>query len=396
MILLKKWVIKTGRLFGIFVVICLLAAFSCRLSVYALGEDDARVDFDYEAQFNASGADKLIDELPEYAVEGLSEAGVHPGGVNSDGMSSLTQIDSAAVLNSFITIAGNEMGAPLAALGVMTALLLFASICKFGEQSLDSPLSSTFGAVNSLTVGITLVTPMLSLIDSAAESVDIACRFTRSFGAVFLGILIANGQTFSAAGYSTFLFGAIDVSSVCVNEVIMPMLRIFLALSCVSAVSDAVRLDAIMRFFDKYSKWLLGFLAVIVTTVLSISGVLSASADSVSSRAAKFVISGSVPVVGGAVSDAYLSIKSGMSMLRNSVGAFGIIGIAYVFIPVIIRTVMWNLVVGIGEAICESLELDKVQRMIKSLSAMLSLLLGVLVFSMFLLTLSSIIVIMRQ
>lgn len=347
--------------------------------------------FDYQAQYEASGADRLYDNLPDYALEGLDKAGVDSGE-----FSSIAQLDHAAVLNSVMGYASDEMNAPLASLGMIIALLLFASVCKEGGHSLTCSMSPSVNVIISLAVGITLVTHVVSVINAAGDAVDTGCRFMQSFGAVFAGILIANGQTVSAAGYSTFLFGAIDAASICVDEIIMPMLRIILALSCVSALSENVRIDGIIRFFDKYAKWLLGFLAVIISTVLSISGLLSASADSVGARAAKFVISGSVPVVGGAVSEAYLSIKTGMALLRNSVGAFGIIGVGYIFLPVIIRTLLWNFVAGVGESVCETLELGDVQKLMKSVSAVLSLMLGVLVFSLFLLTLGSIIVIMQR
>ena len=85
-----------------------------------------------------------------------------------------------------------------------------------------------------------------------------------------------------------------------------------------------------------------------------------------------------------------------MALLRNSVGAFGIIGVGYIFLPVIIRTLLWNFVAGVGESVCETLELGDVQKLMKSVSAVLSLMLGVLVFSLFLLTLGSIIVIMQR
>ena len=149
-----------------------------------------------------------------------------------------------------------------------------------------------------------------------------------------------------------------------------------------------------IRFFEKYAKWLLGFMAVMISTVLSLSGILSASADSVGARAAKFMIAGSVPVVGGAMSDAYLSLKSGMTLLRNSTGAFGIIATAYIFLPVMIRTLLWRLVAGVGEAVSGSLELTELEKLMKSVSATLSLLTGVLVFMVFLLTLGGMVVMM--
>ena len=351
----------------------------------------ASEEFDIQAQYEAGEIDSAFDELPDFAADDLQKAGI-----DFSDVSSVSNLNPAGVLASVISVADDEMEAPLAALGVIIALLLFAAVLKGGEVFGDSPLSESMNLVTSLAVGLIIVVPVASLVDSAGEATEIATRFTEAFGAIFAGLLVSNGQTASAAGYSAFLTGAINAASLCSNDVVMPMLRVFLALSCVSALSDSVRIDAVIRFFEKYAKWILGFTAALISTVLSISGIISASADSVGARAAKFVISGSVPVVGGAVSEAYLSIKSGMLLLRNSVGAFGIIATAYVFLPVIIRTLLWSMVAGAGEAMCDALKLGGLQKLMKSLSSALSLLMGLLVFAVFLLTLGEIVVIMQR
>ena len=378
--LLKKKVLKIAVSVAVFVLAVLTTG---SLDVFASGE------FDIQSQYEVSGAEGVLRALPDSVQKQLDSVGIDAGDI-----STAQSLRPDGVLHSVMRMTGDEVKTPLAALGLVMALLLFASVCRGGENAQDSPLSPSLNAVTSLAAGITLVIPAASLMNSADEAAQTACRFTESFGTVFAGILIANGQTASAAGYSAFLTGAVNAASLCASEIVMPMLRIFLALSCVSAVSPNVRIDAVIRFFEKYAKWLLGFTAMLISTVLSISGIISA--DSVGARAAKFVISGSVPVVGGAMSDAYLSIKSGMTLLRNSTGAFGIIATAYIFLPVILRTLLWSFVAGIGEAVSDTMNLSDLQKLMKSLSATFSLLLGVLVFSLFLLTLGGIIVIMQR
>jgi Stage III sporulation protein AE (spore_III_AE). len=369
-------------------IMLLIVFFCCIKSEAFAGEEDSSFAYDYVKEYEASGAGNLYEELPEYASGALDEAGIH-----SDDISSLTELQVGDVLNSVVLMASDEIQSPLSALGVIIALLLLSSVFRCGTS--ESPLSLPLSSIISLSVMLTFIYPTASLLDSAGDAVDAACRFTLSFGTVFAGILAANGQTVSAAGFSAFLSGATGAEAIGVNEVIMPMLRIFLALSCASSVSDSVRIDAAVRFFEKYAKWLLCFAAVIITASLSLSGLLASSADSVASRTAKFVISGSVPVIGGAMSDAYLSIKSGMTLVRNSAGAFGIIGTAYVFLPIIIRTVLWNIVAGIGSAVCETLHLENENKLFRSMCSLLSILLGVLIFSVFLLTLGGILTIMR-
>ena len=296
---------------------------------------EERPEFDIQAQYEASGAAALYDELPDETNEYLKSIGLDGAAYDE-----LAQVSVGDVLRSLLEMTRTEMKTPLSAAGLIMALLLLASF--------------------------------------------------------FQGVLLANGQAVSAAGYSTFLLGAIELSNVCVGELIVPMMKIFLALSCVSSVSDGIHIESIIGFFEKNAKWLLSFLAVTLSAVLSISGIIAASADNLAARTAKFMISGSVPVVGGAMSDAYLTVKSGMLLLRNSVGAFGIIAVAYIYLPLIIRTVLWNMVMEIGLSICEALQLDSIKKLMKSLSGMISLMLGVLIFSLFLLTLGGIIVVLQK
>ena len=61
-----------------------------------------------------------------------------------------------------------------------------------------------------------------------------------------------------------------------------------------------------------------------------------------------------------------------------------------------IRTILWRMVIDVGLAVCEVLELHTVDKLMKSLSAVLSLMLGVMIFSLFLLTLGSILAVMQQ
>ncbi len=348
-------------------------------------------DFDYEAQLEASGADKLYDELPDDTEEYMKNSGI--SNVNYD---SFTGLNVASVINSVLEMAQNEVKSPFAAAGFILGMLILASFIKGGEHTLNSPLAPTFGTVMSVAISVTLIVPVIDLINEVSVVVDSACTFTEAFSPVFIGILLANGQTASAAGYNSFLFGAVELTTICVGELIIPILKIFLAMSCVCAISPSVKIDAFIEFFEKNAKWLLGFLAVILSGILGISGVISASADNLSARTAKFIISGSVPVVGGAVSDAYLSIKGGMTLLRNSVGAFGIIAVSYIYLPLIIRTLLWNMVLEIGLMVCQALQLDSINKLLKSVSGMVSLMLGLLVFSLFLLILGSIIVIMQK
>ena len=60
---------------------------------------------------------------------------------------------------------------------------------------------------------------------------------------------------------------------------------------------------------------------------LSIARVISGSADSAAVKVAKAAISGTVPVVGGILSDAAETVLAGAGLLKNTIGVFGLLAV---------------------------------------------------------------------
>ena len=66
----------------------------------------------------------------------------------------------------------------------------------------------------------------------------------------------------------------------------------------------------------------------IFTGILSVQSIVGASADSVAVKAAKYVLSNSIPLVGSAASDAYSTVRGSILLLKNGVGGIGIAALA--------------------------------------------------------------------
>ena len=76
----------------------------------------------------------------------------------------------------------------------------------------------------------------------------------------------------------------------------------------------------------------LKFLVIGFTAYLSITGVISGSADSAAIRAAKLTISTAVPVVGSMIADASETLLVSAGMVRGSLGVLGLLGLLAVSI----------------------------------------------------------------
>lgn len=86
----------------------------------------------------------------------------------------------------------------------------------------------------------------------------------------------------------------------------------------------------------------------VFTGLLSIQSIVGTSADTLGVKAAKFVVSNFVPIVGSAVADAYTTMRSGLGLLRGATGAFGIIALCVTLLPPILETLCLYLAMTAG------------------------------------------------
>ena len=86
-------------------------------------------------------------------------------------------------------------------------------------------------------------------------------------------------------------------------------------------------LQSIAKGIRKFIVWGLTILLSAFTAYLTLSSVISGTADAAALRVAKFAISGAVPVVGGILSNAASTILVGASILKNTIGIFGTLAV---------------------------------------------------------------------
>ena len=90
------------------------------------------------------------------------------------------------------------------------------------------------------------------------------------------------------------------------------------------------------------------------------------------------MISSFVPVVGGALSDAYNSVFGCLGVVKNTVGVFGIIAIAVTFLPVVLELILMMASLWGAAAIGEVFGREKEVSILKAASSALTVMLGVI------------------
>ena len=341
----------------------------------------------YEEQLRQSGAGDLPDSLSPETRKILGELGVE--GTNWNAIASVTpQNYFMKILSVFSGQARN----PLRILASVVAVILLCALLNgmklsFGEK----PLGGVIGMVGTLCICTVVVTPIVSCIRDAADVLKAASGFLLACIPVMVGIMAAAGQAASAGSYSVLMLAAGNAVSILSANFFTPMMNIFLALSVVSAVSPGIRLGGLCAALNKCVKWMMGLCMTLFTSLITMHSIVASSLDSTGSKAAKFLVSSFVPVVGNALGEALQTVNGCVKLLKSGVGAFGLLAGIFIFLPVLAECVLWILTLNLCAGIGQIFDLSEISGLLKASSDVVSTMLAVILSCMMILVISTVV-----
>ena len=151
-------------------------------------------------------------------------------------------------------------------------------------------------------------------------------------------------QTASMQQVGTVLFGTFLLELI--RKLLLPLVYLYTAALTAAAIAPETPLRSLAEAIRKAVSWILGGSLTAFTLYLTLAGAVSGAADKAAVRAAKAVLSGTVPVVGGILSDAAETLLAGAGVLRGSIGVFGTLGVlaicAYPFLHLGVQYLLYR------------------------------------------------------
>lgn len=341
----------------------------------------------YNQQLEQSGAQDLPDYLPNDTRKALENLGID--GTNWNNINSITP---QGFFGQVISMVGGNTTEPLKAMVSVIAVMLLCALLNGMKLSFgDRPLGGVIGMVGTLCVCTIVIQPIVACIASAAAVIKAAAGFLLACVPVLVGIMIAAGQPASAGSYNLLMVAVGNAISLLATNVLAPLMNIFLALSIVAAVSPAINIGGICEAFNKTAKWIMGLSMTVFTGLLTVHSIVSGAADSAGTRAARFVVSSFVPVVGNALGEALNTINGCVKMLKSGVSAFGLLAGLFIFLPIIIQCATWLFAVNISAGISAVFDLKEITGVLKAVASVLGTMLGMILCCMAILTVSTVV-----
>ncbi|MDR0739053.1 MAG: stage III sporulation protein AE [Oscillospiraceae bacterium] len=341
-----------------------------------------------EEQLKKSKADTLNEKLPDEVSQDLKSAGV-----SRVDWRELIHISPKRVFLKILSMIKKISPRPFKCMFYVLSVIFICALMDTLKTPLKkSDFTSTLSVVSSLCISVTTILPLLSFIEKTTKIIGASSIFMLSYVPILAAIMLSSGQAVTAGSYQLLMLSASEVIAQVSSNLLIPMTSSFLAISFVSAISNRINISGVCYFFYRVIKWTLSLSMTTFVGLLTLQSLVGVSADNIGSKAAKFMISSFVPVVGGALSDAFSTVQSSIKLLKSSVGAFGIIAVEFIFLPVILEALLWLVIIYFCSAISSIFSLKKVSELLNNSARVVSMVLSIIICCLILLTVSSVIV----
>lgn len=342
-------------------ILIIILFFSLCMPVHAA---DSEEDF-----LKASGANDLsVGEILE------------ENGISFENPRSILSLKPSKIWDIIKDIIKNKITQPIKLfVSLLIVIILTSLIESTGNTIRNKEISKIYELICVLVCVAALSVPVCTCLEIASESLFQGADFMLGFVPVFAGVAAAGGHITSASGYNMLVLGFSDVAIQIAGNFFMPVLSMCICLAIVDAACDTINLSGMLNGFKKIVTWGLGLIMAIFTGLLSIQSIVGSSADTMTTKAAKYVISNSVPVVGGAASDAYTTVRGSLVFLKNGIGGVGIIALAVMLLPSLILIFLNKLSFSALGAAAEIFGTKKLIQLFKNINAILSAAMGIMV-----------------
>jgi len=302
-----------------------LLVLACAVLTAVLFPGPAAAAWDeYEERFDT---EKVEEALPDSAAELMDGASISPG------------TDYSGLLDRILEkglAASKEL--LRAALKSALLILMAATLCGVASVLYTPSVGGTdyVQLAGVLAVAAVSAGDIHSCIGLGRSLVAELNDFSKVLLPTLTATAAMSGAVSSAAARYAAAALFMDILLTCVEQILIPVIYAYVAAVIADCAIGGEGLSGAASLLKWLATSLLTVIMLAFVVYLSASGLVSGSADAATVRVAKTAISTTLPVVGSIISDAANTVLMGASVIKSSVGVFGLLAVvATCLLPVI-------------------------------------------------------------
>ena len=236
---------------------------------------------------------------------------------------------------------------------IMAAALLCGILNSAKNGFMQSTMSEIINFIAYLSVGAVVLSVLTGILQEGFSAMQAMQRQMEAVYPLLLTLMAASGGSVSAGVFRPAV--AFLSSGLCelFSGVVLPVSVVVIVLAFLGNLSPDVRTERLGDLFKSVSKWLLGLTLGLFSLFLTVQGISSAQYDGMSLRAVKYLVSGSVPIVGGFLSGGMDLVLAGSALIKNAVGSFAVFLLFASFFRLVLLFAAFQLFLRLSAAVTE-------------------------------------------
>ncbi len=321
--------------------------------------------------------ERVIDELPS-EIDDYLPSEIHSGDV--EGVSeALGRMSNGEYVMSLVgEMLGIELKKKLSLFATLVGIILLVAIFhSFKTGLVESALSRAVGFCSVALIFAVMTAGLLSDLESLKSFFErIEMLMVGVIPAVSVIYAMGGNVTTAAASSSAFYLFLAFCQSVCANTVI-PVTAMMTSFSLCGALCPNMHLGTLSSALKKCYTVFLTLVMSILLFVLSSQTLLSASADSITARAAKLMASSAIPIVGGSVGESLRTVGATVSYIKSVTGLGGIFFVFILVLPIVISLLITRLFLILTSSVAEMLGCETEGRALSDIGGIYGMLIAV-------------------
>ncbi len=239
-----------------------------------------------------------------------------------------------AVVSFFLSLVG------------ITALL--ALPLPFGER-IATAVTTGVG-----TIGAVMIFSLLSgIFTEVTDTLSHVSEFFATLIPVAVGVTALGGGAATAGVQAAGMYTTVSLVGRAASGLLLPIAGFGFSMSLLSAFgNDGVA--SLTRGIKSLFMWLIGIMTALIGGTLSLQTMISAAQDSATMRAARYMASGLIPVVGSTVSGALSTLATGVSYAKGVIGAGAILAIISIVIAPLVSLLAYRLALSVASMLADT------------------------------------------
>ncbi len=312
----------------------------------------------------------FLDRLPENVKELL------PKEVFSDDpatvASAVEEMSSLSfLLRTALSMLGLHFNDCLMLLARLVGLVLLSAVIRSIKVTF---LKESVAAACTFLINLVM---LIALLSAGYETVLSVKDYFRTLGELTGALLpltatlyAIGGNVSTAAASSSGLSVFMTVLEEFVGASILPFCSVCLAFCAIGAMNPSQRTGTLLSTVKKNYTLALTFLMMLLITMLAAQTTLTARADTLAMKSAKFAAGNLIPVVGGSVSELLRSVSAGVSYLRGTVGVCAVILLLLTLLPTLAELLLLRLTWQLGASFADLLSCDGEKRLMEEFASL--------------------------